>query len=99
VSAHFEPARPGKAASVLRAGASWVAGVPCRALIALVRLYRLVLSPWLGSACRFEPTCSRYAIDAVRYRGPLVGPVLAVWRLLRCNPWNDGGVDPVRRTR
>lgn len=68
-------------------------------------LYAHVLRPlWPGGApatrnCRFEPTCSRYAIDAVRYRGPLVGPVLAVWRLLRCNPWNDGGYDPVRRSR
>ncbi|MCX6392082.1 MAG: membrane protein insertion efficiency factor YidD [Actinobacteria bacterium] len=66
-------------------------------------LYAHVLRPlWPGGApatrnCRFEPTCSRYAIDAVRYRGPFVGPVLAVWRLLRCNPWNDGGNDPVRR--
>ena len=66
-------------------------------------LYAHVLRPlWPRGApatrnCRFEPTCSRYAIDAVRYRGPFVGPVLAVWRLLRCNPWNDGGNDPVHR--
>jgi len=73
--------------------------LPRQGLLGVVRGYRLLLKPWLGNACRFEPTCSRYAIDAVRYRGPFVGPVLAVWRLLRCNPWNDGGYDPVRRTR
>ncbi len=68
-------------------------------------LYAHILRPlWPGGApptrnCRFEPTCSRYAIDAIRYRGPIVGPALALWRVLRCNPWNDGGLDPVRRSR
>ena len=66
------------------------------ALIALVRAYRFFFSPWIGSACRFEPTCSRYAADALRLRGPLVGPALAIWRVLRCNPWSKGGYDPVK---
>ncbi len=95
MSARLEPARPGKAVRVLRAGASWVAGVPCRWLIALVRLYRLLLSPWLGSACRFEPTCSRYAIEALERHGALAGGALAGWRLLRCHPWCAGGCDAV----
>lgn len=66
-------------------------------------VYAHILRPlWPGGApavrnCRFEPTCSHYAIDALRLRGPFVGPVLAGWRLLRCNPWNDGGFDPVHR--
>jgi putative membrane protein insertion efficiency factor len=66
-----------------------------RLLIALVRAYRLLLSPWLGSACRFEPTCSRYAIEALERHGALGGSTLAGWRLLRCHPWCDGGLDPV----
>lgn len=64
-------------------------------LIALVRAYRLLLSPWLGSACRFEPTCSRYAIEALERHGALRGSGLAGWRLLRCHPWCAGGFDPV----
>jgi hypothetical protein len=66
-----------------------------RLLIALVRAYRLLLSPWLGSACRFEPTCSRYAIDSLERHGALGGSMLAGWRLLRCHPWCAGGFDPV----
>lgn len=68
---------------------------------ALYALYAYVLRPlWPGGAgpgrhCRFEPSCARYALDAVRLRGPVVGPGLAVWRVCRCNPWNDGGHDPV----
>jgi putative membrane protein insertion efficiency factor len=67
----------------------------------LYGLYAYVLRPlWPGGAgpgrhCRFEPSCARYALDAVRLRGPIVGPGLAVWRVCRCNPWNDGGYDPV----
>ena len=64
-------------------------------LIALVRLYRLLLSPWLGTACRFEPTCSRYAIEALERHGALGGSALAGWRLLKCHPWCAGGLDPV----
>ena len=65
-------------------------------LIGVVKGYRLFLSPWLGSACRFEPTCSAYAAQALRTHGPIRGAGLAVWRVLRCNPWNPGGHDPVR---
>ncbi|MDF3823463.1 membrane protein insertion efficiency factor YidD, partial [Leptospira sp. 96542] len=69
--------------------------LPARVLIALVRGYRYFLSPWLGSACRFEPTCSRYALEALETHGALAGSVLTVGRLLRCHPWCDGGHDPV----
>jgi putative membrane protein insertion efficiency factor len=68
---------------------------PRRVLAWPVRLYRYALSPWLGSACRFEPTCSRYALDALEQRGALAGSYLAVRRVLRCHPWCDGGFDPV----
>ena len=67
---------------------------PRRLLIGGVRLYRLLLSPWLGNACRFEPTCSAYAAQAIRARGALVGSGLAVWRVARCNPFSRGGSDP-----
>jgi putative membrane protein insertion efficiency factor len=66
-----------------------------RALVGTVRLYRLLLSPWLGSACRFEPTCSVYAIGALEAHGAAVGSYLAAKRVLRCHPWCPGGHDPV----
>ena len=64
-------------------------------LIGLVKAYRLLLSPWLGSACRFEPTCSLYAIDALQRHGALAGSALTLRRLARCHPWCEGGCDPV----
>lgn len=69
--------------------------LPQHALIALVKLYRLLLSPWLGSACRFEPTCSAYSLQALKQHGAAVGSVLTIYRLARCQPWCDGGHDPV----
>lgn len=64
-------------------------------LMALVRAYRLLLSPWLGSSCRFEPTCSSYALQALEHHGAFVGSYLALRRLARCHPWCVGGNDPV----
>ena len=69
--------------------------LPQRMLLLLVRAYRLLLKPWLGNACRFEPTCSAYALQALQQHGAVVGSTLAAGRLLRCNPWCDGGCDPV----
>jgi uncharacterized protein len=60
-----------------------------------IRLYQRFISPLLPRRCKYEPTCSAYAVDAVRSFGALRGSVLAVWRLLRCNPLSDGGHDPV----
>jgi uncharacterized protein len=68
---------------------------PRRLLAAPIRAYRYFLSPWLGSACRFEPTCSRYALDALEQHGAAAGAYLATRRVLRCHPWCDGGFDPV----
>lgn len=64
-------------------------------LLALVKAYRLCLSPWLGSNCRFEPTCSRYALTALELHGAAAGSYLTLRRLLRCHPGCVGGHDPV----
>jgi putative membrane protein insertion efficiency factor len=72
-----------------------LANLPQRALITLVRGYRLLLSPWLGSACRFEPTCSAYALQALEQHGAAGGSYLTAARVLRCHPWCAGGHDPV----
>jgi uncharacterized protein len=69
--------------------------LPADALITLVRGYRFFLSPWLGSSCRFEPTCSRYALEALERHGAATGSYLTLRRLARCHPWCDGGHDPV----
>lgn len=66
-----------------------------RLLIGVVRGYRLFLSPWLGSSCRFEPTCSVYSLQALEQHGAAAGSYLTVRRLVRCHPWCDGGNDPV----
>ena len=64
-------------------------------LLALLAVYRKLISPVLPQACRYYPSCSAYAQDAVRIHGPIVGPWLALKRLLRCHPWAPGGPDPV----
>lgn len=64
-------------------------------LMGLVRAYRLLLSPWLGSSCRFEPTCSAYSLQALARFGAGKGSYLTLARLGRCHPWCDGGFDPV----
>ena len=66
-----------------------------RALLALITLYKRNLSPWLLPACRFQPTCSEYAMEAIENHGPLKGSLWALLRLLRCNPLFKGGSDPV----
>jgi putative membrane protein insertion efficiency factor len=72
--------------------------LPRDALVLLVRGYRLLLKPWLGNACRFEPTCSAYALQALQQHGAARGVALSGWRLLRCHPWCEGGLDPVPDT-
>jgi putative membrane protein insertion efficiency factor len=64
-------------------------------LIGLVKGYRLLLSPWLGSSCRFTPTCSAYSLEALERHGAAAGTYLTLARLVRCHPWCDGGHDPV----
>jgi putative membrane protein insertion efficiency factor len=67
--------------------------------VAPIRVYQRVISPLLPRRCKYHPTCSAYAVDAVREFGILRGLVLAGWRLLRCNPWSHGGYDPVEAQR
>ena len=66
-----------------------------RVLLALIGAYRLLVSPFLGANCRFYPTCSEYAAQAIDTHGAIRGSCLAVVRLLTCHPWHPGGVDPV----
>ena len=69
--------------------------LPTLALAGAVRAYKLLVSPLLGTNCRFLPSCSSYAIEAIEAHGPLAGSWLAIKRLLRCHPWHPGGVDEV----
>ena len=66
-----------------------------RLLIGFVRVYQWLISPWLGSHCRFHPTCSHYAISAIERHGALRGTWLALRRVFRCHPFHPGGHDPV----
>jgi uncharacterized protein len=70
-----------------------------RVAIAPVLVYQRVVSPLLPRRCKYEPTCSRYAVEAIRDLGVVRGVILAAWRLLRCNPWSHGGYDPVSAQR
>ncbi|MEO6729998.1 MAG: membrane protein insertion efficiency factor YidD [Ferruginibacter sp.] len=63
--------------------------------MALIKLYQLIISPWLGNQCRYTPTCSHYGIEALRKYGPVKGLWLTVKRIARCNPWGGHGHDPV----
>jgi putative membrane protein insertion efficiency factor len=74
----------------------WVCGTPARAvLIGAIRLYRAALSSSLGGQCRFYPSCSHYAEEAVRVHGAIRGSLMATWRVLRCGPFTQGGLDHV----
>lgn len=64
-------------------------------LIGVIRLYRLLLSPLLGPSCRFYPSCSAYAIEALQQKGVFYGSALILKRLMKCHPWHDGGYDPI----
>ncbi len=75
---------------------SRVAGWPFRMLLlGVVELYRLTLGPMFAGRCRFYPSCSNYAVESLRTHGAFKGGLLAAWRLLRCSPLSDGGIDPV----
>ncbi len=69
------------------------------AMTAPIVVYQRLISPAFPRRCKYEPTCSRYAVEAIRSYGPARGLVLAAWRLLRCNPWSYGGYDPVEDQR
>ncbi len=63
-------------------------------MINLIKVYQLLLSPYLGNRCRFEPSCSSYAIAIYRKKGFILGTLKTIWRILRCNPFSRGGYDP-----
>jgi len=69
------------------------------AMVLAVRLYQLTLGAIIGGHCRFVPSCSEYAVEALREHGPLRGAAMAAWRVLRCNPWCKAGYDPVPRKK
>ena len=69
--------------------------LPATCMIAVLKAYRVVISPLYGQVCRFFPSCSAYALEAVTVHGALRGSALAARRICRCHPWNDGGVDHV----
>ena len=79
----------------MRALLSIVNSIVCAALIFLVRVYKVVLSPLMGDCCRFEPTCSAYCVEALRAHGAVRGLWLTVRRLVRCRPFGPSGYDPV----
>ncbi len=70
-----------------------VSSVVSAALIFMVRVYQIAISPWLGTHCRFYPSCSRYAILAIKKDGAIKGAFKAFYRILRCNPFSPGGID------
>lgn len=75
--------------------ASTAARIPALLLSAPVRIYQWTVRPLIGSNCRFHPSCSDYALEALATHGAWRGTLLAMWRILRCNPWVAGGYDPV----
>jgi len=83
------------ALSALRRLVRTIYRLPQKILVTLVKGYRLLLSPWLGSSCRFEPTCSAYSLQALQQHGAAKGSYLTLYRLARCHPWCNGGYDPV----
>ena len=88
---------PSPAAPALTRAVRRLIRLPRHALIGTVRLYQLILSPYLGPGhCRYTPTCSQYAILSLRKYGVVKGVILSVWRILRCNPWGAHGHDPPR---
>ena len=72
-----------------------LSSLPRRGLMLIVRGYQMLLSPWLAPSCRFAPTCSTYALQALEQHGALAGTGLTLYRVLRCNPFCEGGHDPV----
>jgi hypothetical protein len=74
---------------------NWLSRIISKLLVMPIRFYQMCISPLLGPCCRFTPTCSEYAKQAILKHGPIKGLGLAIWRILRCNPWGGSGYDPV----
>jgi uncharacterized protein len=90
---------PGQSPNVLMAAAQALPRLPAYLGIGLVYAYRYTLGALFPASCKYHPSCSQYALDALRRYGLVRGSILAGWRLLRCNPWSRGGVDYVERQR
>ncbi|MDO5036253.1 MAG: membrane protein insertion efficiency factor YidD [Porphyromonas sp.] len=73
----------------------WIRNALVWLLLQPIRFYQRFISPFLPPSCRFTPTCSAYAVEALKKHGPIKGLLLAIWRILRCNPWGGSGYDPV----
>ncbi|MBR8713088.1 membrane protein insertion efficiency factor YidD [Porphyromonas levii] len=73
----------------------WIKGLIVWLLLQPIYLYQKYISPMLPPSCRFTPTCSTYAVESLKKHGPIKGLLLAIWRILRCNPWGGSGYDPV----
>ncbi len=72
----------------------WPGQLLVAAMVLTIKTYQWTIAPLLGPCCRFEPSCSRYTIEALRKYGPILGLAKGIWRILRCHPWSPGGVDP-----
>lgn len=83
----------------LSRGRELMRALPTAVLVGAIRVYQAVVSPWTGPTCKYYPSCSHYAVVAIRRHGPLRGTGMALWRILRCNPWSLGGVDDVPPAR
>jgi len=79
----------------VRTGAHAVVRIPQVMVMGAIRTYQTVISPAMGPTCKYYPSCSHYGLEAVKRHGAIKGSVLAAWRILRCNPWSNGGVDEV----
>ncbi|MFN8258638.1 MAG: membrane protein insertion efficiency factor YidD [Bacteroidales bacterium] len=79
----------------------WTRKILVGLLLVPIKIYQWMISPYLPKVCRHEPSCSNYAIEALKIHGPIYGLWLATWRILRCNPWGTSGYDPVppRKTK
>ncbi|MDD7557397.1 membrane protein insertion efficiency factor YidD [Porphyromonas somerae] len=73
----------------------WVSELLVQLLLLPIYFYKRAISPMLPPSCRFTPSCSTYAVEALKKHGPIKGLLLAIWRILRCNPWGGSGYDPV----
>lgn len=78
---------------------TWLILLPRNIAIAFLIAYRKVVSPLYGDVCRYYPSCSRYALEAIQQHGLVAGSGMAIWRLLRCHPWAAGGIDDVKPSR
>ena len=78
----------------MKAGFRWIVRLPGRVMIAMVRMYQICISPWLGKNCRFQPTCSAYFIEAVQKYGAIRGGLKGTIRICKCHPFHPGGYDP-----